>query len=267
MGPIKHVLWWAGSAARLTGGLLLVGIGLSGCDSTPNDGDGNGAQYNLVVVLEKNLDSGQDVIYVRFRKDGVGISGGVVVIDADTIATSSASGQGNKTYTPPRWQHGEKIQVAALDTSGPFVYRDSVVIPDELNIDNVLPANRIWRPIDGNAQVSWTTSIGAVNYAISVRARTSNTPSRGLSAYSQSQMGLSQEIPPSAFRDQFDNLVQDVYDLKIIAYSPNFIARPNPPYKTPPGDDVRTPILKTNIDGGIAALVVSGRDTLLVQTQ
>jgi len=261
MGPIKHVLWWAA--------LMLVGVGFSGCDSTPNGGGGNGAEYNLVVVLEKNLDSGQDVIYVRFRKDGVGISGGVVVIDADTIATSSASGQGNKTYSAPRWQHTEKIQIAAIDLTESFVYHDSVVIPDEFEIENILPTNRIWRPIDGNAQVSWTTSVGAVNYAVSVRARDLSTSSIGYGEYSESQTALSQVIPPGAFKTATDNLVEDVYDFTIIAYSPNFIRRKNPPYAylLPPNDDVRTPILRDNIDGGIAALVVSVHDTLRVQTQ
>ena len=263
MGQNKRIVGWAAGACVV----LVAGLFLAGCESIPNGGGGNGEDYNLVVVLEKNLDSGQDVIYVRFRKAAAGIGGGVVVIDADTIPTSSASGQGNKTYTTPRWQHAEKIQIAAIDTGGSFIYRDSVVIPDEFAVENVIPANHLWRPVDGNANVSWTTSIGAVNYLTSVRARTTSTSSRGLSEYSESQAGLSQVILPSTFRDQFENLVEDVYDLKIIAYSQNFIARPNPPYKTPPGDDVRTPILKDNIDGGIAALVVSERDTLLVQTQ
>lgn len=262
MGHNRYRFGWLGLAA-----LAAMAFTLSACDSTPSNGGGNGADYNLVVVLEKNLDTGQDVIYIRFRKDAIGIPGGVVVIDADTIATSSASGQGNKTYPTPRWQHGEKIQIVAIDASGSFVYRDSVVIPDAFEIDNVIPVNRIWRPVDGNANVSWVTSIGAVNYAISVKARTASSASRGFSEYSSSQTALSQSIPPTTFRDQFDNLILDVYDLKVIAYAPNFIARPNPPYKTPAGDDVRTPIINNSIDGGIAALVVSVRDTLLVQTQ
>lgn len=263
MGQTNRLLGLTGGAFAT----VLAVLSLVGCDSTPNDGGGSGEEYNLVVVLEKNLDSGQDIIYVRFRKDDVGINDGVVVIDGDTIQTSSASGQGNKTYNTPRWQHSEKILISAIDPNESFVYRDSVVIPDEVVIDNVIPANRIWRPIDGNANVSWTTSIGAINYLTSVRARTTSTSSRGLSEYSESQTGLSQEIPPSAFRDQFDNLVGDVYDLKIVAYAPNFVARPNPPYKTPPGDDVRTPIINDNVDGAIAALVVSDRDTLLVESQ
>lgn len=262
MGHIKTRIGLAGACIVLAAGLFLVA-----CNSTPNDGGGNGEEYNLVVVLEKNLDSGQDIIYVRFRKDDVGINDGVVVIDGDTIQTSSASGQGNKTYNTPRWQHNERIQIAAVDPGESFIYRDSVVMPDAFTIENVVPANHIWRPVDGNANVSWTTAIGAVNYLTSVRARTTSTSSRGLSEYSESQTGLSQEIPPGTFRDQFDNLIEDVYDLKLIAYSPNFIARPNPPYKTPPGDDVRTPILSANVDGGIAALIVSDRDTLLVETQ
>ena len=263
MGQTNRIAGWVAGV----GIVLATGVFLAGCEGTPNGGGGNGDDYNLVVVLEKNLDAGQDVIYVKFKRDDAGIAGAVVVIDGDTIATSSASGQGNKTYNTPRWDHGERIQVSAIDPVESFIYRDSVVMPDDFFIDNVVPANQIWRPVDGNAQVGWTTSIGAANYLTSVKARTTNTTSRGLAEYSEAQSGLSQEILPSTFRDHFDNLVEDVYDLKIIAYSPNFIARPNPPYKTPSGDDVRTPILRDNITGGIAALVVCERDTLLVQTQ
>ena len=263
MGPTKRIAGWVAGACLV----VMSAFFLDGCEGTPNDGGGNGDEYNLVVVLEKNLDAGQDVIYVRFRRNAAGIAGGVVVIDGDTVTTSSASGQGNKTYTSPRWDHGEKIQVAAIDPVESFVYRDSVVIPDDFFIINVVPASQLWRPADGNAQVEWTTSIGAINYLTSVKARTTNTTSLGLAEYNESQSGLTQQISPTTFHDQFGNLIEDVYDLKIVAYSPNFIARPNPPYKTPPGDDVRTPIVHDNINGGIAALVVCERDTLLVQTQ
>ena len=144
-----------------------------------------------------------------------------------------------------------------------------MVIPGEFEIDNVLPANHIWRPVDGNAQVSWATSIGAINYAVSVRARTTSTTSRGLAEYSESQAGLAHVIPPSTFQESpSNNPVEDVYDLFVIAYAPNFIARAtSTPYKLPAGDDVRSPIQGDNIDGGIAALVVTDRDTLQVQTE
>lgn len=263
MGRIKKTGAWGPGVTALA----LAGIAGLGCESTPNNGGDGGADYNLAVVLEKNLDLGQDIIYVRFRQDDLPIPGAFVIIDGDTINTSAASGRGNKTYLTPRWNHGEKVHIAAVDTAESFVYRDSVVIPDEFFIDQVLPANQIWRPVDANAQVSWTTSIDAVNYAVSVRARTTSTSSRGYGDYSASQTALTQTIPPSAFRDQFDNLVEDVYDLHVIAYAPNFIARLDPPYKTPLNDDVRTPILNDDIDGAVAALVVCAKDTLLVQTQ
>lgn len=263
MGQNKRTAGWLAGATVL----VACGLVLLGCDSTPNDDGDNGAQYNLVVVLEKNLDSGEDIIYVRFRRDGAGIAGGVVAIDGDTIETSSASGRGEKTYTTPRWLHGEKIQITAIDPVESFVYRDSVVIPYDFVIEHVIPANHIWRPINGNANVTWTTSVGAANYVVSVKARTSNSTAVPFSEYSESQAGLSHVIPPDAFQDQFNNVIEDVYDLKVIAYSPNFIARPNPPYKTPSTDDVRLPIQKTDIDGGIAALVVADRDTLSVQLE
>jgi hypothetical protein len=265
MGQMKRILGWAACAMSVFACVLCI----QGCSSSPNGGGGDGEEYNLVVVLEKNLDSGQDVIYVRFRRDNAGISGGVVVIDGDTITTSSASGSGSKTYNSARWQHGEKILIAAVDAAESFVYRDSVVMPGAFNIDNVLPANHIWRPVNGNANVSWTTSIGSVNYAVSVRARTTNTTSRGLAEYSESQAGLAHVIPPSTFQEaQSNNPVEDVYDLFVIAYAPNFIERPTGTvYKVPATDDVRSPIQGTNIDGGIAALVVCERDTLQVQTE
>jgi hypothetical protein len=263
MGQIRQTV----SSAIGWGALALATLCILGCESTPNGGGNGGDDYNLVVVLEKNLDTDQDIIYVQFRRNDLAIPGAFVVIDGDTIKTSATSGRGNKTYNTPRWGHGEKVFLAAVDTSESFVYRDSVVIPDELFIDQVLPANQIWRPVDGNAQVSWTTSPGAVNYMVSVRARDLYTSSTDLAEYSESQTALTHIIPPKTFRDVADNVVEDVYDIKIVAYAPNFIARPNAPYETPLSDDVQTPILRDDIDGAVAALVVSAKDTLLVQTQ
>lgn len=264
MGHMKRALWWAASCAAL----LVCALFLWGCSSIPNDRGGDGAKYNLVVVLEKSLDTGLDVIYVRFQKDDDGIPGAVVVIDGDTIETSSASGTGNKTYTQPRWEFGEKIQIKAIDAAASFSYRDSVVIPLDFVIENVLPANRIWRPVEGNALVSWTTSVGAVNYLTSVKARTLGSQTPGFSQYSESQAGLTQVIPPSTFRNpQSNDVVEDVYDIVIIAYTPNFIRRPNPPYKEPSLNDEPAPIQKEDISGGISALVVSRHDTLQAQTE
>ena len=264
MGQIKRILWWTTGASALA----VCGLCLLGCSSTPNDGGGSGAEYNLRVVLEKNLDSGYDIVDISFTRDDDGIPGGVVVVDGDTATTGSGSGQGNRTYTTPRWQHGEKIQIAAIDASESFVYRDSVVIPGDVSIENVTPANRIWRPVDNNALVSWTTSIGASNYVVSVKARTTNSTSRGLAEYSESQAGLTHVIPPTAFQDQFNNVIEDVYDLTVIAYSPNFIIPvASRPYKTPLSEDVPSPIQEDDIDGAIAAIVVADADTLVVQTE
>jgi len=247
--------------------VLMAATIMAGCSSTPDGPGGNDGDYNLVVVLEKNLDSGQDVVYVKFTRDAAAVDDGVVVVDGDSIATSSVSGKGNKTYATQRWQHSEKIQIAAVDASESFVYRDSVVIPDGFVIDHVVPANHILRPSDGSAQVSWTASIGAANYLISVDSRNAGLNPVGFAGYNESQFGLSQEILPSAFRDTFGNLIEDVYDLKVVAYFPNFIARDGAPYKSLPGDDIRIPILNDNVTGAIAALVLADRDTLLVETQ
>jgi hypothetical protein len=263
MGQIKRFMGMAVGAS-----IVLVATSLmSGCSSTPSDPGGNDGDYNLVVVLEKNLESGQDVVFVKFTRDASAIDDGVVVVDGDSIATSSVSGKGTKTYATPRWLHSEKIQIAAVDAGESFVYRDSVVIPDGFVIDHVVPANHILRPSDGSAQVSWTASIGAANYLISVDSRNAALNPVGFAGYNESQFGLSQEILPSAFRDTFGNLIEDVYDLKVVAYFPNFIARDGAPYKTLPGDDIRTPIINENLTGAIAALVLADRDTLLVETQ
>lgn len=256
MGKTKGIGIALGLAA------LGVTLTLAGCQSTPN-GDGQEAEYNLVVVLERNLQLNQDIIYLRFRRDNSGISGGVVVVDGDTITTLPASGNGAKTYNGGRWTDGGLIRITALDTSNSFVYRDSILMPFSFLITNVVPANRLWQ--GGTVRLDWSGSNNATDYAVSVKPRSTSSSARGLGTYDTDGTELTESFAGNeVFSTSLGVVIPDVYDMQVIAYSRNFVARSSPPYKIPDNADIREPIGRTNIDGAISALTVTERDTILV---
>jgi hypothetical protein len=253
----------------LLAALLVTEVAVfSGCNLTPsNNGGGNQAAYNLVVVLERNLELNQDIVYLRFRHENHGITGGVVIVDGDTISTLPASGQGTKTYSPGRWTQQQMLQIKALDASNSYAYRDSIKLPSSFEITNVIPPNRLWQ--GGNVTLTWTPALDADAYFVSVKPRTIGSPARGLGSYDTDSDPLSETFPGAeAFSNTFGTVIPDVYDMQIVAYSRNFTLRPNAPYKAPDADDVRVPISRTDIDGAVCALMVSARDTIRVpQTQ
>lgn len=258
---------WHGQWVRgaLVAALLVLGVAVfSGCNLSPsNGGGGTEAAYNLVVVLERNLELKQDIVYLRFRHENKGIAGGVVIIDGDTIPTLPASGQGTKTYSPGRWIYQQMLQIKALDAANSYAYRDSIRLPSSFEITNVIPPNHLWQ--GGNVTLTWTPALDADDYFISVKPRTVGSSARGLGRYDTDSDPLSETFPGTeAFANTFGTVIADVYDMQIVAYSRNFTLRPNAPYKAPDTDDIRDPISRTDIDGAICALMVSARDTILV---
>ncbi|HEX9750112.1 MAG TPA: hypothetical protein VGB22_02300 [candidate division Zixibacteria bacterium] len=244
-------------------GILLIAYG---CPSSP-DGNGNGiADYELWVVLEKNLDANSDNLSVEFRHDGDPVSGGSVSVAGDPIITFDNNGNAQKSYSLGQWTTGAWIHIIARDSTGAAVYRDSIVIPSEFLV-NVFPEDQPWRPGQTLPRIEWGTSIMATNYAISVRARTAGNAPRGFAEYYQSAQALSQTFQQSVFSDIFDNVIPDMYDIHVVASSPNFIEPSTAhAYRTPDFDDIPQPIDDDDVTGAIAALCVAERVTVSVET-
>jgi len=231
-----------------------------GCSASPTDGDGTKVGYNLLVIVEKNLDAGSDFLWVRLWRDGEAIAGGRVVVDGDTVTTLPLSGQGSKTYAGSHWTHGQAVRITALDSSRAFSYKDSVTLPGAFFITNVSPANRLWS--GGSVVVEWSPVLGISGFAVLVKPRTSGSSAKGLSV-SVGRGETSYTFNRSAFENSYGQLVADVYDIQVIGYTPNLLARPGAAYKQPP-TDTPAPIDAPSISGAISSLVVTARDYIVV---
>ncbi|MBI3872825.1 MAG: hypothetical protein HY304_07100 [candidate division Zixibacteria bacterium] len=243
--------------------VTLATAALTSCSTVPKDGGGTTASYALLITVERNLDLNQDFLYVKFLRDNGAVPNGRVAVDGDTLLVSAQ--EASKSYPKGHWTQSRPIHVAALDSSQGFVYRDSVRMPADFEISDVLPASRVWQPSDANAKVTWGTAFNAQNYTVSVRARSTGSPARGFADYYESSTQLAETIPPTTFRNTYDAVVEDIYDIQVVAYNPNFIGRTGTVYKRPTANDISVPISTDEIIGGLSALVVSARDTLRVQ--
>jgi hypothetical protein len=239
---------------------VLAFLTLAGCSGAVPVKPGS-ASYSLKILLEKNLDSKADYLYLEFLRNDSAFVGAFVIVDGDTIRTKS-SGTADTTYLQARWQHHRSVSIKAVDTAKAYVYQTSVIIPDSLRISNVFPPARIWRPSTANARVEWAASAGTTNYIAAIQARLSGSPSRGQSVIAGST--LSQTFTPTAFYNpQTNQLVPDVYYIHVVAYTPTFVLRPGANYKAPAGTFPLT-IDTKQISGAVAAAVVSARDTIVV---
>ncbi len=134
---------------------VVVLLVLSGCGGGKGT-NGDDARYTLELVVEKNLDDGQDYLYVRFLRDGIAVVDGYVDVDGDSVALS-ASGQASKTYSSDHFNHGASIQIMAFDPANDFLYSDAIVMPSAFTIAVTPEAARVWQPSDGNIRVELTS--------------------------------------------------------------------------------------------------------------
>lgn len=209
--------------------LVLAGLMLAGCGGGKIT-DGDDGKYTLEVIAEKNLDSGEDYLYVRFLRDGVKVTDGYVKVDGDSL-TLSASGQASRTYAGSHFTHSADVVVSAADPDNDFSFQGTVRMPSSFAITEITsPANRIWRPNTGNVSLEWQLASSVTGYFISVSPATTSAP--GLTEFVSG--GQHTFSPQVAFYDPItDELVPDVYYLQIIGYNQTFVRRPTADYMSP----------------------------------
>jgi len=239
---------------------VLAFLTLAGCSGAVPVKPGS-ASYSLKILLEKNLDSKADYLYLEFLRNDSAFVGAFVIVDHDTIRTK-ASGRADTSYLYDKWSHGQTVSLKAVDTAKAFVYQTSVIIPDSFGISNVFPNTRIWQP-NANPRVEWTASAGATNYFAAIQARGNGSPSRGQSAIAGSTQSYT--FTPTAFYNPQNNeLVRDVYYIHVVAYAPTMVERPDANYKMPTSPPFPLTVDTKQIAGAVAAAVVSARDTIVV---
>jgi len=249
--------------------IALTAVGLSaGCSSSPNGGDGDETKYILWVTLERNLDLDIDVLAIQYLTADNGPTDGQVIVEGQVVSSFDSEGKATIIRQPPQtpsWDPGDLIHILALDSTGTVVHADSVVMPGLFHIVNVYPFNEHWRAGQQNPRFEWEMSLRAVSYVLSVQARNRHE-ALGYAEYHETQTGLTATLTPEVFYDAYDNLIDDYYDIHVIAYNPNFIPRNNSPYGLPefPREQIPAPIVSEKVEGGISALLVSEHVTIEV---
>ena len=256
-----------GLSLRTLAALAVMALAI-GCSASPNGGDNGDTEYILWVTLERNLDIDVDVIAIQYLKADGNLTNGEVIIEGQVVSSFDSEGRATIIRQPPQtpqWAPGDMIHIVALDSTDVVVHSDSVVMPGLFYISSVDPANEPWRAGQPNPRFEWDLSIGAVGYVLSVQARTRDE-AVGYAAYHETQSGLAATLTPEVFYDTYGNLIDDYYDIHVIAYSPNFIPRSNAPYGVPefPEEHVPSPIASDNVEGGISALLVTEHETIEV---
>ena len=238
---------------------LVFALMIAGCGGGGPTNGGDDAKYALEVMVEKNLDEGQDHLYIRFLRDGISITEGYVIVDGDSLATS-ASGQASQSYSSSRYSHGQTVAVTAVDPEESFTHSTSVTIPSTFTVEVTSPANLIWQPNKGNVSLTWLLATPVVGYILSVDPRKSGTTAPGLTEIISG--GSHSFVPEDVFyNQQTSELVSDFYDVKIVAYNGSFVRRTGAPYRSP---DIAFPLTidEDQISGRVGALVVSSRKTI-----
>jgi hypothetical protein len=243
--------------------LILAGLLMPGCGGGKINGGDDDGKYTLEVIAEKNLDSGQDYLYVRFLRDGVTVSQGYVKVDGDSL-TMSASGQASRTYAGNHFTHSANVVVFAEDPENDFSFQGTVQMPSSFSISDITsPANRIWQPNKGNVSLEWFLATSVSGYFISVRPRSSTSTAPGLADFVAG--GQYTFSPLEAFFDPVtDELVSDIYDFQIIGYNQTFVRRPTATYMSPSSGF--NPTTSTGqITAYLGAAVVTARESITAE--
>lgn len=257
---MTKMLKFVGLAGLVCIAVLLL---LSGCGGGKTI-TGSSGKYTLELVVEKNLDDGQDYLYAKFLRDGIAVVGGYIKVDGDSVVFS-ASGKASKMYSSDHFTHGATVQIMAVDPDSGFAYSDAIVMPSEFHITDFVPNQRLWQGVTSTVRFDWTGATNVSRYMVSVTPSTPGSNARGLAEVVPTSQGRSFTFTQEAFLDaQTNQIINDNYHVRVIGYNRNFVERPNADY-TAPSLAFDQPISEANISGAISAVVVSVRDSIRVE--
>lgn len=252
---MTRLLKFVGLAGLVCIAILLLFSGCGGGDIT----GGEEAQYTIELVVEKNLDEGQDYLYAKFLRDGIAVVGGYIEVDGDSLVLS-ASGKVSKVYESDHFTAGGTVQIMAVDPDSNYQYTGAIVMPSAFSISVTPEAARIWQPGDGNIRVELTTLASPTSgYFVSITPSDPNSTAPGLTQVVNTGQ-LYTFSPYDAFYNlQTNELQDDVYIIRMITYNETFVKRPSADYLSP---SITFPqnVSKSAITGRIAAVVVAPHD-------
>jgi hypothetical protein len=195
--------------------LLILGLSCGDDPLTPDDTDG----YVVSGVLFFNCNDMSSLCYLRLTEDGTNFADAQVTVGGSPI---TYAGQGVYRASSPGLNlvPGAESTVTIRSASGDLLFSRSFVIPDTFSVVVAYPANRLY-VTGGNVLVEWTASVGSQHYAGTVVPKDSGAVIPDY-AKPATEVKNAWTITPDAFQKSDGTLVQDRYDIYILAYGETF---------------------------------------------
>lgn len=215
-------------------------------------------KFTINGVVVKDLSLGKDIAYFIILRDSTAFDSAVVKVGIDTLKN-----KGSGTYYKEislNFEQNVSITISCPKDS--FSFGASVLIPGYFYIDPFPLAGDTLNPGGQSVPVSWSPSIHASGYFLSV-VRPDTTP--GVVGYTilDDLNDRSETILPEGFRTSQGTLVYGRYEVYVIAYYKSFLEYPAMPFELAEG------LPKDNLDGAngtIGSGVVAEKKYIRVTT-
>ena len=196
--------------------LLILALSCGGDPLTPPD-DTDGYVVNGVLFF--NCNNMSSLCYLKLTKDGANFADAQVSVAGYPI---TYIGQGiYRAFSPGLiLDPGNGNMVIIKSGSGDALFSKSFVLPDTFSVVVAYPANRLY-VTGGNVLVEWTASTGSLHYAGTVVPKDSGAVVPDY-AEPATEIKNAWTITPEAFQKSDGTLIQDRYDIYILAYGETF---------------------------------------------
>jgi len=185
-------------------------------------------EFTVNGVLVKDMNTGKDIAYFSVLRNGSPFAGAIASVDSDTLED-----QGNGNYYlegAPLFSFQQTVSVSISAGGTDLNVTTSVVIPASFYIQE-LPADDQLNVAGHEVPVQWDASADASGYFLSAGGPAG---SQGHSVLDQGN-NRAETIPPEAFRNVQDVLIEGFYDVYVVAYSKSFVYYPAIAFELPAG--------------------------------
>jgi len=217
-------------------------------------------KFTINGVVVKDLSLGKDIAYFTVLRDSTAFDSAVV-----KVGTYTLNNQGNGHYYKEALQlfnFGQNVSIIISCAKDSFSLATSRLIPSNFYIDDLPLDGDTLNPGGQSVPVSWSPSINASGYFLSV-VKPDTTP--GVVGYTilDNLNDGSETILPTGFRTSQGTLVYGRYYVYVIAYYKSFLRYPEMPFELPQG--LPTDNL-SGANGTIGAGVVAEKKYIRVTT-
>jgi hypothetical protein len=189
------------------------------CGDDPLTPPGPTGGYVVNGVLFFNCNNMSSLCYLKLTKDGANLTDAQVTVDGSVIAYA---GQGVYRASSPGLSlvPGNGNMVTIKSGSGDVLFSKSFVLPDTFSVAVTNPANHKYT-VGGNVVAEWTGSAGSHHYVGTVVPKDSGAVVPDYAELA-TEIKNAWTITPEAFQKSDGTLIQDRYDIYILAYGETF---------------------------------------------